>query len=74
MPRCPRARVGARGMRIQRNDRTAGGRIEGNNENVHTPIIGERTPNMRRRLCMNLHVGANSMTAIYVQTPPRQIF
>ena len=74
MPRCPRARVGARGMRIQRNDRTAGGRIEGNNENVHTPIIGERTPNMRRRLCVNLHVGANSMMAIYVQTLPRQIF
>ena len=49
MPRCSRARVGARGLRIQRNDRTAGGRIEGNNENVHIPIIGERTPNMRRR-------------------------
>ena len=48
MPRCSRACVGARGMRIQRNDRTAGGRIKGNNENVHTPIIGEGTPNMRR--------------------------
>ena len=48
LPRCSRARVGTRGMRIQRNDRTAGGRIEGNNENVHIPIIGERTPNMRR--------------------------
>ena len=70
MPRCSRNCVGTRGMRIQRNDRTAVGRIKGNNENVHTPIIGERTPNMRRRLCMNLHVGANSMTAIYVQTPP----
>lgn len=57
MPRCSRARVGARGMRIQRNDRTAGGRIKGNNENVHTPIIGEGAPNMRRRLCMNLHGG-----------------
>ena len=49
LPRCSRARVGACGMRIQRNDRTAGGRIEGNNENVHTPIIGEGAPNMRRR-------------------------
>ena len=66
MPRCSRDHLGTREMRIQRNDRTAGGRIEGNNENVHTPIIGERTPNMRRRLCVNLHVGANSMTAIYV--------
>ncbi len=74
MPRCSRACVGARGMRIQRNDRTAGGRIKGNNENVHTPIIGERTQNMRRWRWANLHVRANSMTTIYVQTPPRQIF